>query len=96
MQVSLDLGIPGLVAWLSIFLSIIFISWQVYMTGWKMNDYLFTAMGAALISCQISLIVHGLMDSVTWGMVRPAPLVWIIWGIGAAFFSKINKLQVKT
>ncbi len=36
------------------------------------------------------------MDAVTWGMVRPAPLIWIIWGIGVAGISYISKNHQKT
>ncbi len=46
LQVTLDLGIPGIVAWLSILLAMLFVSWQVYKTGRKTKELLF--LGLAL------------------------------------------------
>jgi putative inorganic carbon (HCO3(-)) transporter len=37
-----------------------------------------------LLCSQVALVVHGLTDAVTWGMVRPAPLVWALWGLAMA------------
>jgi putative inorganic carbon (HCO3(-)) transporter len=96
MQVSLDVGLPGMIAWLAIFITIFTLSWQIYQAGQKSEDSIYLSTGAALIASQTALAVHGLTDAVTWGMVRPAPLVWIIWGVGAAVISLIVKLQEKT
>jgi len=41
-------------------------------------------LGAGLLAAQAALVVHGLTDAVTWGMVRSAPVVWLIWGFCAA------------
>jgi len=32
----------------------------------------------------VGLVVNGILDAVTWGMVRPAPLVWLMWGAAMA------------
>jgi putative inorganic carbon (HCO3(-)) transporter len=91
LQVAVDLGIPGLIAWLAILLTVIFVSRQVYYAGKTSQNGLITGIGAALLCSQIALITHGLTDSVTWGMVRPAPLVWVIWGVGIASFNLIKR-----
>jgi hypothetical protein len=36
---------------------------------------------------QVALGVHGLTDAVTWGMVRPEPFVWILWGISFGVYN---------
>jgi len=90
LQVGVDLGIPGLIAWLAILLTVIFVSQHVYYAGRTSQNGLITGIGAALLCSQIALITHGLTDSVTWGMVRPAPLVWVIWGVGIASFTLIK------
>ncbi len=41
-------------------------------------------LGAGLLCSQLALAVHGITDAVTWGMVRPAPFVWAIWGLAVA------------
>ena len=84
LQVAVDLGIPGLIAWLSIIVVIISITWQIYRAGRIQGSGWMAGLGAGLLISQVALLTHGLFDAVTWGMVRTAPLVWGIWGIAAA------------
>ena len=84
LQVAVDLGIPGLIAWLSIIVVIISITWQIYCAGRIHGSGWMAGLGAGLLISQVALLTHGLFDAVTWGMVRTAPLVWGIWGIAAA------------
>ena len=95
MQVSVDLGIPGLVAWLSVLLGMLYLSWRTFRYGKQKSGGLYLSTGAALLASQVALITNGLTDSVVWGMVRPAPLVWIIWGFGAAVgcYSAYQKMK---
>ncbi len=82
LQVAVDLGIPGLIAWLGI-LANVFIA---CITLIRSREPLLRAAGAGLLASNVALCVHGLTDAVTWGMVRTAPLVWALWGLvlGAA------------
>jgi putative inorganic carbon (HCO3(-)) transporter len=80
LQVVVDLGIPGLIAWISILLVIIGLSWQIYRAGKKQGNGWMAGLGAGFFCSQLALATHGITDAVTWGMVRPAPLVWVIWG----------------
>jgi putative inorganic carbon (HCO3(-)) transporter len=84
LQVAVDLGIPGLVAWLSVFGLVSIASWQVYRRGRSDRNAWAAGLGAALLCSQLALAVHGLTDAVTWGMVRPAPIVWALWGLAVA------------
>jgi len=84
LQVAVDLGIPGLICWLAILLLMIWTSWQIYQAGKERQSGWITSLGAGLLLSQLALITHGMTDAVTWGMVRPAPLVWSIWGIVVA------------
>ena len=83
-QVAVDLGIPGLITWLSILLIMIVISWQVYKAGYIDGNNLIRGVGAGLLGSLLALAVQGIVDSVTWGMVRPAPIVWVLWGLAVA------------
>ena len=83
LQIGVDLGIPGLIAWLSILMVMVSTSWAVYTLGRGRSGW-FAGLGAGLLLSQLALITHGMTDAVTWGMVRPAPIVWGIWGIIAA------------
>ena len=84
LQVAVDLGIPGLIAWLAILVVVAARSWQIYRYGRSQQEIQWSALGAGLLGSQIALVVHGMTDAVTWGMVRPAPLVWAIWGLAVA------------
>jgi putative inorganic carbon (HCO3(-)) transporter len=77
LQVGVDLGLPGLLAWGVIYLN-------VWAAGWSLlrhEDVTARAWGAAILALQIALSLHGLVDAVVWGMVRPAPLLWAAWGL---------------
>jgi putative inorganic carbon (HCO3(-)) transporter len=59
-------------------------SWSVYYHGFRLKDLLTEGIGAGLLCSQAALLTHGITDAVTWGVVRPAPLVWAVWGIAVA------------
>lgn len=84
LQIAVDLGIAGLLAWLMIYTLTIAAAWNTYRLGSKVQDRGLIAIGAGLFSSQLALGLHGLTDAVTWGMVRPAPLVWALWGLSIA------------
>lgn len=80
LQVGVDLGVPGLLAWLGLLGCVLLASWRAV----RSPDATVRAIGAGLLASQVAMIVHGLLDAVTWGMVRTAPLVWALWGVAAA------------
>lgn len=84
LQIAVDLGIPGLLAWLAILLVVVALSWQLYRFGRVHQNVQSAGLGAGLLCSQLALVVHGMTDAVTWGMVRPAPLVWAVWGLAVA------------
>jgi hypothetical protein len=71
---------PGLVAWLSCLMLVVATAWQVYRRGQQLGDGWLAGLGAGLLGSQAALVVHGLSDATTWGMVRTTPLVWALWG----------------
>jgi putative inorganic carbon (HCO3(-)) transporter len=84
LQLAVDLGIPGLIAWLSIYFTIIVIGWQLYRKGRFLDNLHIAGLGAAALAVQLAMGVQGMLDAVVWGMVRPAPLVWALWGFAVA------------
>jgi O-antigen ligase len=91
LQIAVDMGIPGLITWLSILFVVIAISWQLYRFGKRRQDHWVMGLGAGLLCSQAALIVHGMLDAVTWGGVRPAPIVWAIWGLACAAWNYYRK-----
>jgi putative inorganic carbon (HCO3(-)) transporter len=84
LQLAVDLGIIGLIAWLAIFTGILWQSVCLFRNGKNTHHRWLTGVAAGLLGAQIALLVHGLSDAVVWGMVRSAPLVWVLWGQVAA------------
>jgi len=84
-QVGLDLGVLGLVAWGSCL--VLALAGAVQITRWaRVDGKDVVGVCAGLLAGQAALVVHGLSDAVTWGMVRTAPLVWGLWGLIAAMW----------
>ncbi len=83
LQVGVDLGLPGLVAWLTLLILVCACAWLVYRRGHGQGDTVFAALGAGLLASQAALVVHGLTDAATWG-TRPAVVVWVVWGLTMA------------
>ena len=81
LQIGVDLGIPGLICWLAIWLLMVWTAWDVLRRGKELGNGLACGLGAGLLAAQVALMVHGMVDAVTWGMVRPAPIVWALWGL---------------
>ena len=86
LQIAVDLGLPGLIAWLSLWLGILMITWQMIKQGKISGNTVLIGQAVGLFGSQVALGVHGILDAVTWGMVKPAPLVWALWGIAIAIF----------
>ena len=91
LQIAVDLGIPGLLAWLSVFLGISFIAWLVYRKGFQIKNMWLAGLGAGFLLSQVALLVHGMFDAVTWGLMRTAPIVWMVWGAAVVCFLISNK-----
>jgi putative inorganic carbon (hco3(-)) transporter len=86
LQVAVDLGIPGLITWLAILFGVVGMSWTLWRRGRVDGDAWLAGLGAGLLAAQAALMMHGLVDAVTWGMVRTAVVIWAVWGIAGAAY----------
>lgn len=92
LQIAIDLGIPGLIAWLAVMGASAASAWKVFASQPASSKPDWTRLaGAGLFCGQVALVLNGLLDAVTWGMVRPAPLVWLLWGISMASWNLVAK-----
>jgi putative inorganic carbon (HCO3(-)) transporter len=87
LQVWVDLGTFGLVAWVSILLMTLRAAWHMYTSTHTVSWI--PALGAGVLCSNVALLIHGMVDAVTWGMIRPAPLVWLVWGIAMAGAARV-------
>ena len=93
LQIAVDVGIPGLIAWLAILFIMLTLAWQLHRYGHLGGDPWTAGLGAGLLCSQMALITHGLLDAVTWGAVRPAPTLWAVWGLICAAWTYNRKRQ---
>jgi putative inorganic carbon (hco3(-)) transporter len=77
LQIALDLGLPGCVLWILIFLQVVLVAHQYTADSSTLQG----CVASAALASMTALIVHGWVDASLWGMVRAAPLVWIVMGI---------------
>jgi putative inorganic carbon (HCO3(-)) transporter len=86
LQIAADLGLPGLIAWLAAYAALGAATVGFYRSTRRQTATLgyLGPLALGLVGSMAALTAHGLMDAVTWGMVRSAPLVWGLWGLAAA------------
>jgi putative inorganic carbon (HCO3(-)) transporter len=91
LQVAVDTGLPGLIAWMSCLFITSWMAWKVYRLGSAGGGSWARYMGMAMLGVNIGLVAHGCLDAAVWGMMRPAPLVWGLWGVNVAAFFLAEK-----
>lgn len=94
LQIAVDLGIPGLIGWLLVYFSIWKSAWKLFQYGRVHPDRLAAGLGAGVLGSQAALTTHGLLDAVTWGMVRPAPVIWAVWGLAMSAWLVLAKPKI--
>jgi putative inorganic carbon (hco3(-)) transporter len=83
LQVAVDLGIPGLVAWLAILVLALVSAWELYRQTNKQGDRWAAGLGAGLLCAQVALGVHGMVDVAAW-RTPLGGMVWVLWGLTLA------------
>lgn len=90
LQVGVDLGLPGLIAWTALLLLVFVAGWQVYRRGRVLGEGRLAGLGAGVLASQVALVVHGLTDAPVWG-TRPAVVVWALWGLAMAALALVSR-----
>jgi putative inorganic carbon (HCO3(-)) transporter len=80
LQVGVDLGIPGLVAYLSLLTAFVLMAWRVYRYS---NDGALQALAVGLLCGMLAHQVYGLTDAITLG-AKPGVVLWAMMGLMAA------------
>jgi putative inorganic carbon (HCO3(-)) transporter len=99
LQVAVDLGIPGLLAWLGLLFLAARNAWRVHLAGVRLAGLRLTGrrqglgwaagLGAGLLCSQVALVMHGMVDAAVWG-AHSALVVWVLWGICAGAYNRRN------
>ncbi len=82
LQVGVDLGLPGLIAFLALLLLSVFTAWRVYSQA---HEPYYRALAAGLLASHVGLAAHGLVDAAVWGQ-KPSFVFWLILGLTAAMW----------
>jgi putative inorganic carbon (HCO3(-)) transporter len=83
LQVGVDLGLPGLIAYLALWLTATFLTWRAYRALRHQGRPALSALAAGLGASLAALGIHGLFDAATWGS-KPAFLAWAALGLAVA------------
>jgi O-antigen ligase len=78
LQIGMDLGLPGMIAYLALAINAVRVLHQVLQRGSAVNRTL--AMGA--LGAFTALFLHGLVDAVTWG-TKFAFVPWLLYALTA-------------
>ena len=74
LQVGLDLGVPGLIAYLALFLNVLVMLAKALQQRAAALDW---ALAAGALGGIAAMLVHGLFDAPVWG-VKPAFVPWLL------------------
>jgi putative inorganic carbon (HCO3(-)) transporter len=86
LQVGLDLGLPGLIAFLAILLIALTAVWRAY-HHFREREPFWAATAVGLFAALVGFALHGLVDGTVWG-TRGAILPWLLIGLALALRSE--------
>jgi len=86
LQVAVDLGLPGLVAFAGLFGGALMAAWKAYRTYGARKEVRPQGLALGFLVSLLIMGMHGLTDSVTWGPARPAIIPWCIMGLTMALY----------
>jgi len=104
LQVGVDLGLPGLIAYLALLTGCFCMAAKTY--GSQIADRQSPianpqsairnpqSLSAGLLGSLTALVVHGLTDAATWG-TKPAVIVWAVFGLTAALYRVAGERTVE-
>jgi len=87
LQVALDLGLPGLVAYLGLTATALWIGWQIARSANCSHRWL----GLGIVGALVAFHVYGLTDAIALG-ARPGLAFWILLALVAALWDRTRDL----
>jgi len=85
LQVGVDLGIPGLIAYLAVLMLTLWMAVVATRTFARKGDRELRAVTVGALSGMVALMIQGLVDVVAWG-TRGAFFPWLVIGLITALF----------
>jgi len=84
LQVAVDLGLPGLIAYLSLLGLAFFGGLSAYRTFRRREELALSGLCAGCMAGLVGMCMHGLIDAATWGGIKLAFLPWTVMGLVVA------------
>ncbi|MBX3012089.1 MAG: O-antigen ligase family protein [Caldilineaceae bacterium] len=82
LQVGVDLGLPGLIAYLGLLINV----FVMLMAILRQRTYdLHWQLGAGALGAMVAMVVHGCLDAVTWG-TKLAFIPWLLFALVTLLF----------
>jgi putative inorganic carbon (hco3(-)) transporter len=85
LQVAMDLGLPGLIAYLAILVLSGQLTWIARQELARDSVPGLHGLATACLLALIGMVVHGLIDSAVWGN-KGAFIPWVVMGLGAGLY----------
>lgn len=82
LQVGVDLGFPGLIAWLAVQMTVIALS----IVTWRHQVGAARALASGILGALVAMFVHGQLDATLWG-TRLAFLPWMLYALAVLIAS---------
>lgn len=77
LQIGVDLGIPGLIAWLALLLTVVTLLTGVLR---HRSHNITAALGAGVLGGLVAMLMHGLLDAPLWG-TKLAFIPWLLFAL---------------
>jgi len=91
LQVAIDLGLPGLVAFLAILGLVAYLGISSYVGAKQARQARWLFLSAACLASLAGLCVHGLFDAASWGN-KGAFVPWVVMGICVAVYRRSGEV----
>jgi putative inorganic carbon (hco3(-)) transporter len=86
LQTAVDLGLPGLAAYLAIFGLTFYCLFAAYRDFRRREAGGLSGLCAGCIAALAGMGVHGLIDAAVWGRIKLAFIPWAVMGLAAALY----------
>lgn len=83
LQVGVDLGLPGLCAFVTLLVISLRAAWRIWRFRRGRNWEDVSVLGLGLFTSLIVMSLHGVVDAVTWG-TKPSVISWLVMGLSVA------------
>ena len=89
LQVGIDLGLPGLIAYLALFINVFVMLFRVLRHRAAALDW---TLAAGTLGASVALLIHGIFDAPLWG-VKPAFIPWLFVALAMLLGLRAEQVQ---